>query len=389
MGQDAPGDEGCGLGELMPGDVLHEAGGGNELVLARHQDDRLDLRGHQPIGMGQVEFELEIAEFTKAADDGGCLVLAGEFDRQAIEFEDLDVTDALAGLAGHAEALLDVEPRVLAVTGSYGDDDFIEEARGSAEDVQVPQRDRVKGAGVDGDALEAGHRFPVAAYSRAGTSFRQAHMRFLRHLPNLLTAARLPAIFLITLWTYWAGPWASAALALFILAALTDIFDGWIARKLNAVTDFGRLMDALVDKIFILGLLVGLAAIDCLPVPRWSDAGQPLPVDGGTVLYTSFGVMLIIIREFLITGLRLVAAASGQVLEAEGLGKIKTFLQIIAIGHLIGLRAYETHWHLSAEWHQNWEVIIMSLFWLSVAITVVSGASYLIRHRRHLPGLAS
>ena len=65
------------------------------------------------------------------------------------------------------------------------------------------------------------------------------------------------------------------------------------------------------------------------------------------------------------------------------------FLQILAIGHLIGLRAYETHWNLSAEWHQNWEVIIMALFWLSVLITVISGASYLIRHRRHLPGLAS
>jgi len=214
-------------------------------------------------------------------------------------------------------------------------------------------------------------------------------MRLLRHLPNLLTAARLPAIFLITIWTYWAGVWASAALALFILAALTDIFDGWIARKLDAVTDFGRLMDALVDKIFILGLLVGLAAIGCLPVPRWDVAGQALPPDGAAVLITSFGVVLIIIREFLITGLRLVAAASGQVLEAERLGKIKTFLQILAIGHLIGLRAYETHWKLSAAWHQRWEVIIMTLFWLSVALTVVSGLNYLIRHRRHLPGLAS
>ncbi len=214
-------------------------------------------------------------------------------------------------------------------------------------------------------------------------------MRFLRHLPNLLTAARLPAIFLITVWTYWAGPWASAALALFILAALTDIFDGWIARKLNAVTDFGRLMDALVDKIFILGLLIGLIAIDCLPVIRWDDAGVPLERNSAVVLMTSVGVVLILIREFLITGLRLVAAASGQVLEAEGLGKIKTFLQILAIGHLIGLRAYESHWKLSAEWHQRWEVIIMALFWLSVVLTVYSGLSYLIRHRRHLPGLAS
>jgi CDP-diacylglycerol--glycerol-3-phosphate 3-phosphatidyltransferase len=214
-------------------------------------------------------------------------------------------------------------------------------------------------------------------------------MRLLRHLPNLLTAARLPAIFLITIWTYWAGVWASAALALFILAALTDIFDGWIARKLDAVTDFGRLMDALVDKIFILGLLVGLAAIGCLPVNRWDDAGQVLRPEGLGVLVTAFGVMLILIREFLITGLRLVAAASGQVLEAERLGKIKTFLQILAIGHLIGLRAYETHWKLSAAWHQRWEVIIMTLFWLSVALTVISGLNYLVRHRRHLPGLAS
>jgi len=214
-------------------------------------------------------------------------------------------------------------------------------------------------------------------------------MHILRHLPNILTAARLPAIFLITVWTYLAGVWASAALALFIFAALTDIFDGWIARKLDAVTDFGRLMDALVDKIFILGLLVGLAAIGCLPVTRWDDAGQALAPAAATVLLTSFGVMLILIREFLITGLRLVAAASGQVLEAEGLGKLKTFLQILAIGHLIGLRAYESHWKLSAAWHQRWEVIIMGLFWLSVLLTVVSGASYLIRHRRHLPGLAS
>ncbi|MEY2750298.1 MAG: hypothetical protein RLZZ550_269 [Verrucomicrobiota bacterium] len=214
-------------------------------------------------------------------------------------------------------------------------------------------------------------------------------MRLLRHLPNLLTAARLPAIFLITVWTYWAGAWASAALAFFILAALTDIFDGWIARKLDAVTDFGRLMDALVDKIFILGLLVGLAAIGCLPVARWDEAGQALAPDRADVLLTAFGVVLILIREFLITGLRLVAAASGQVLEAERLGKIKTFLQILAIGHLIGLRAYETHWKLSAAWHQRWELIIMTLFWLSVALTVVSGLNYLIRHRRHLPGLAS
>jgi phosphatidylglycerophosphate synthase len=213
-------------------------------------------------------------------------------------------------------------------------------------------------------------------------------MQFLRQIPNILTAARLPAVFLIAIWTYWAGVWASAALALFIVAALTDIFDGWIARKLGAVSDFGRLMDALVDKIFIIGLLVALAATDCLPVKQWDDQGVEKISSDSNALMAAFGVILILMREFLITGLRLVAAARGQVLEAERLGKIKTFLQIIAIGHLIGLRAYETHWKLSALWHQRWEVIIMSLFWLSVALTVISGASYLIRYRRHLPGLS-
>ena len=213
-------------------------------------------------------------------------------------------------------------------------------------------------------------------------------MQFLRQIPNILTAARLPAVFLIAIWTYWAGVWASAALALFIVAALTDIFDGWIARKLGAVSDFGRLMDALVDKIFIIGLLVALAATDCLPVKQWDDQGVEKISSDSNALMAAFGVILILMREFLITGLRLVAAARGQVLEAERLGKIKTFLQIIAIGHLIGLRAYETHWKLSAVWHQRWEVIIMTLFWLSVALTVISGASYLIRYRRHLPGLS-
>ncbi|MBJ7494413.1 MAG: CDP-alcohol phosphatidyltransferase family protein [Opitutales bacterium] len=213
-------------------------------------------------------------------------------------------------------------------------------------------------------------------------------MQFLRQIPNILTAARLPAVFLIAIWTYWAGVWASAALALFIVAALTDIFDGWVARKLGAVSDFGRLMDALVDKIFIIGLLVAMAATDCLPVKQWDDQGVEKIPSQSSALIAAFGVILILMREFLITGLRLVAAARGQILEAERLGKIKTFLQIIAIGHLIGLRAYETHWKLSALWHQRWEVIIMSLFWLSVALTVISGASYLIRYRRHLPGLS-
>jgi CDP-diacylglycerol---glycerol-3-phosphate 3-phosphatidyltransferase len=212
-------------------------------------------------------------------------------------------------------------------------------------------------------------------------------MSALRHLPNLLTVARIPAVALIAYWTHLAGPWASAALALFIAAAITDLLDGWVARKVGAVSDFGRLMDALVDKIFILGLLVALLALDCLPVRQVVGYGPlqvHLPGSAFASLLAALGVFLILTREFLITGLRLVAAAKGQVLEAEGWGKSKTFLQILAIGHLIGLRAYETHWKLSAEWHRHWEGIITALFWASVVLTVWSGAVYLVRHRRHL-----
>lgn len=214
-------------------------------------------------------------------------------------------------------------------------------------------------------------------------------MSVLRHLPNILTFARVPAVVLIAYWTHLAGPWASGALALFIVAAVTDLLDGWVARKVGAVSDFGRLMDALVDKIFILGLLVFMLALDCLPVRGVAPGlAAPASAPGDAHLLAALGVFLILTREFLITGLRLVAAAKGQVLEAEGWGKLKTFLQILAIGHLIGLRAYETHWHLSAEWHRHWELLITGLFWLSVALTAWSGAVYIFRHRRHLPGLS-
>ena len=135
-------------------------------------------------------------------------------------------------------------------------------------------------------------------------------MQFLRQIPNILTAARLPAVFLIAIWTYWAGVWASAALALFIVAALTDIFDGWIARKLGAVSDFGRLMDALVDKIFIIGLLVALAATDCLPVKQWDDQGVEKLSTHSRALIAAFGVILILMREFLITGCLLYTSPS-------------------------------------------------------------------------------
>ncbi len=358
------------------------------MILTGHKDDRFDLGIHQPIGMCQIKFEFEVTKFSQATNNRYSIVFTGKFNREAFENGDLYFAHTPRGFTSHRDTFGYGKPRVFGIARGDGNDDTVKKSRGTTENIDVSQGDGVEGAGVNSDALLAGHGFPVATHFRPRTLSRQARMQSFKHIPNLLTALRLPAVFVIALWTSWAGVWASAALALFIFAALTDIFDGWIARKLGAVSDFGRLMDALVDKIFILGLLVALMAIDCLPVQKWDDAGVASATNHWAVLISAFGVILILMREFLITGLRLVAAAKGQVLEAERLGKIKTFLQILAIGHLIGLRAYETHWKLSAVWHQRWEVIITGIFWLSVILTVVSGLSYFIRHRRHLPGLS-
>src|SRR4029077_16875703 len=98
------------------------------------------------------------------------------------------------------------------------------------------------------------------------------------------------------------------ALGIFILGSVTDYADGYIARKFKLITDFGKLMDPLVDKIMTMAAFICLVSLGS--VPAWA-------------------VIVIVSREFLITGLRLIAAARGKVLPAERLGKHKTVWQIM------------------------------------------------------------
>ena len=102
-------------------------------------------------------------------------------------------------------------------------------------------------------------------------------------------------------------------MSLFLFGALTDWLDGWLARRLGQVSDFGKFMDALVDKIFTMGTFVSLLALGVVGV------------------WALFPILLILSREFLITGLRLVAAAQGKTLAAEKAGKVKTVMQITSI----------------------------------------------------------
>jgi CDP-diacylglycerol--glycerol-3-phosphate 3-phosphatidyltransferase len=140
-------------------------------------------------------------------------------------------------------------------------------------------------------------------------------------LPNIFTLSRVPLMFIIValLYAEWPGC-ASLTFVLFVAAGVTDFLDGYYARKLNQVSNFGILMDAVTDKVLLLGIMIALVDRGRLLLP------DPLPV---------FLVLLIMGREFLITGIRLVAASKGVVVSADKGGKQKTVTQIIAVGSLL------------------------------------------------------
>ncbi len=190
------------------------------------------------------------------------------------------------------------------------------------------------------------------------------------NLPNQLTVARLVLTFVFVAVLSIDGiPHAGTiALALFSIAAYTDLLDGQIARKRNLVTNFGKLMDPLADKVLM-----------C--------AGFVILCEQG--LFPAWIVVVILAREFLVTGLRLVASAAGIVLAAENLGKYKTTFQIVAVIYfLIVLAAREP----ALAWLNpvlDWRglgphALGKALVWLAMILTLVSGLSYVWKNRKLL-----
>lgn len=194
-------------------------------------------------------------------------------------------------------------------------------------------------------------------------------MRF--NLPNILTLSRLPAMFAIVALMYADFQWAATiAFWLYIAAALSDWLDGKLARESGQVSTFGRFMDAVIDKVMVVGLMVAL-------------------VNGGYFEGYRTTAMLLVLcvigREFMISGLRMVAASKGVVVEADAGGKFKTFLQLNAIGWLLGARMLvndfgdlfggEARWQVTAVY---W--VGLAFFVLSVVLTMTSGWSYFRKH---------
>ena len=146
---------------------------------------------------------------------------------------------------------------------------------------------------------------------------RRHMVEWYKKIPNWLTGLRLLLIpvFVVALGDRSRGSLNLAA-AIFVLAAITDYADGIIARRYSAVSDFGKLLDPLADKILVMAALVMLTAIHD---------------DRGWSLVPAWMVVVVLAREFWITGIRAIAAKDGTVMAAKSGGKVKSFLQMVAI----------------------------------------------------------
>jgi CDP-diacylglycerol---glycerol-3-phosphate 3-phosphatidyltransferase len=175
------------------------------------------------------------------------------------------------------------------------------------------------------------------------------------NLPNTLTVLRILLVPVVVVALLDETPNGDAiAAAVFALAALTDGLDGWIARSRGSITTFGKLMDPLADKLLVTAALVSLVSLGRLEA--WI-------------------AMVIIAREFAVTGLRAVAAEQGVVIQASWLGKVKTALQIAAVIALIAVDPSPLG--------------VDILVYVAVAVTVISGVDYFFGFRRMVSGQAA
>ncbi len=169
------------------------------------------------------------------------------------------------------------------------------------------------------------------------------------NLPNKLTMFRVILIpfFVVFLLVDITSVDNWIALAIFIIASLTDMLDGKIARKYNLVTNFGKFMDPLADKLLVCSALVCLVELE--RIPAWV-------------------VIIIIAREFIISGFRLIASDNGVVIAASYYGKFKTTFQMLMICLMIAdIEAIST--------------LTMVVMWIAVILTVVSLIDYLVKNK--------
>jgi CDP-diacylglycerol--glycerol-3-phosphate 3-phosphatidyltransferase len=183
------------------------------------------------------------------------------------------------------------------------------------------------------------------------------------NLPNYLTLSRI-AVIPLFIWIlspkfpFMNGPYERelAAAILFVAASITDGLDGYLARKRNQITTLGMLLDPLADKLMVTAAFVTLVQYNPSVVPAWI-------------------AVLVIAREFLVSGLRSIAAQEGFTIEASDLGKFKTVVQIVAITAAILNHGWET-WDFGRYFVLNVELIARTAMWIMVGISLISAWDY-------------
>jgi CDP-diacylglycerol--glycerol-3-phosphate 3-phosphatidyltransferase len=171
------------------------------------------------------------------------------------------------------------------------------------------------------------------------------------NVPNVLTLLRILLVPVLVVALLSATPNGSAlAAAVFALAAVTDGLDGYIARSRKDITTFGKVMDPIADKLLIAAALITLVGLH--HVAAWV-------------------AMVIIAREFAVSGLRVAAGQQGVVIPASPLGKLKTVTQVAAILAVIATGDHGAWW-------------AQALLYVAVLVTVVSGADYFLNFRRRI-----
>ncbi|MBB6449244.1 CDP-diacylglycerol--glycerol-3-phosphate 3-phosphatidyltransferase [Geomicrobium halophilum] len=184
------------------------------------------------------------------------------------------------------------------------------------------------------------------------------------NLPNQITLIRIGFIPIFMVIFLYPFQWGTLDLAgaevpmnhavaglLFAVAAATDWVDGYIARSRNLISNFGKFLDPLADKLLVTAALLSL--IELALLPAWMG-------------------VIILTREFAVTGMRLVAAADGTVIAASGLGKWKTVFQMVAIFFLI------VH---NVPFDELGLPVATMLMWIAVILTVLSGIDYFVKNK--------
>ena len=182
--------------------------------------------------------------------------------------------------------------------------------------------------------------------------------------PNKLTLARMIAtpIFMAVMLINFPFHYL-ISLVLFIAASLTDMIDGKMARKYNMVTDFGKFMDPLADKMLTTSAYLGFMFIFGKTDLSWH-----------MVVIT----FIVLFREFAVSSIRLVAVtAGGKVVAANMWGKCKTVSQMAGINLALAVYAFNEIMPLSQNLFEIFNIVIVALFWLSAVLCVISGAIYI------------